>query len=188
MKNLYFCTVFSHLRLEGTIKSPLFVCENEEKLTDLKEKIIAIAESLIQDPSMFLVDVVIKGLDGGTQKVLVLLDGDDGINIDDCASLSRQLGAIMEEQELMSTAYRLEVSSPGLDHPLTTPRQYRKNIGRRVRVTLPDGNRWEGKLTEVTEEDFEVAVEKKVEKKQTLTPTRWAYTDISKTMVLVSFN
>ncbi|HAA19140.1 MAG TPA: ribosome maturation factor RimP [Cytophagales bacterium] len=172
----------------GPTKSPLFVCENEENLTDLKVKIKAIVESLLQDPSMFLVDVVIKGLDGGMQKVLVLLDGDQGINIDDCASISRQLGGIMEEQELMSSAYRLEVSSPGLDHPLMSARQYKKNMGRRVRVTLPDGNRWEGKLTDVTEEDFEVAVEKKVEKKQTLTPTRWAYTDISKTMVLVSFN
>lgn len=145
------------------------------------------AEAQIEDPALFLVDVVIKGLAGGKQKVIVLLDGDQGITIDDCAKVSRGLGVELEERDLMPEAYTLEVSSPGLDHPLIMLRQFQKNIGRRVRVTLSEGERVDGELLAATDTDFEVAVETKEKKKVTLTPTRFAYADVEKTMVLVSF-
>ena len=54
----------------------------------------------------------------GNQKVLVLIDGDEGVNIDDCSKISRKVGPILEEGDFMPGKYLLEVSSPGLDHPL----------------------------------------------------------------------
>ena len=59
-------------------------------------------------------------------KILILVDGDEGITIDRCAEISRRTGATLEEQETMSDAYVLEVSSPGLEHPLKLMRQYKK--------------------------------------------------------------
>lgn len=175
------------LCLEGTLSGPLFSYEKLNVLADLKEEIKKIVEDLLTEPMLFLVEVVIKGSGDGKQKVIVLLDGDEGINVETCAHVSRALGNTIEERDLISQAFTLEVSSPGLDHPLMSSRQYKKNVGRRVRVTLPDGTREEGKLLNATETDFEVAVEKKVDKKPITATTKWSYGQIEKTMVLVSF-
>lgn len=156
-------------------------------MADLKERIMQMADRHLDDPALFMVDVVIKGLDGGKVKVIVLVDGDEGITIDTCAGLSRALGAELEEQDVIGHAYTLEVSSPGLDHPLAMPRQYQKNVGRRVKVTLTDGSQVVGELLSATEENFDVAVETTEKKKTTITPTTLAYGEIQKTMVLVSF-
>lgn len=107
-----------------------------------------VEEILAEEDTLFLVDVIIKG-HVGSQKVLVLIDGDEGISIDKCAWVSRKLGGILEEEELFTTKYLLEVSSPGLDHPLSLHRQYVKNKGRNLSVELLDGSKTEGKLIEV---------------------------------------
>ncbi|BDD05884.1 ribosome maturation factor RimP [Aureibacter tunicatorum] len=103
--------------------------------SSLKDRIAEKVNELITDPTYFLVDVIITG-DGGKKKVLILIDGDQGVNVDECGRISRQLGAYLEEEDLISTAYRLEVSSFGLDYPLMLKRQYIKNIGRKVKVKL----------------------------------------------------
>src|SRR5690606_26263026 len=69
----------------------------------------------------------------------ILLDGDQGISIDDCVQVSRHVGFHLEEENVIENAYRLEVSSPGIDSPLVLLRQYTKNIGRDVRLKLEDG-------------------------------------------------
>lgn len=153
---------------------------------DLKEKLVELAEQQITDPALFLVDVILKGV-GSTTKVLVLVDGDQGVNIDACAKVSRGMAAELEELDLFQEAYTLEVSSPGLDHPLSSVRQYQKNVGRRVRVALHMGEQYEGELTLATETHCTVNVESKEKKKKEVTPTEFAYEDIKKTMVLVSF-
>ena len=115
--------------------------------------------------------------------MVILLDGDQGINIDNCAKVSRAVGHAIEEEELMNDAYRLEVSSPGLDHPITLLRQYEKNVGRKVRVTLTDGNDHSGQL--VSANHMEITIEKITKKeKEKLT---LLLKDIQKTEVLVSF-
>ena len=116
----------------------------------------SIVEDIIKDePSLFLVDVIVKG-HVGNQKVLVLLDGDEGVSIDKCASVSRKLGHHLEEEELFDTKYVLEVSSPGLDHPLSLHRQYVKNKGRNLEVDLENGDKVEGQLTEVLEDNIQL--------------------------------
>ncbi|MDH5366860.1 MAG: ribosome maturation factor RimP, partial [Cyclobacteriaceae bacterium] len=88
-----------------------------------------------------------------------------------------------EEEELINDAFRLEVSSPGLDHPITLLRQYEKNVGRQVKITLNDGLSHTGKL--LTANDNEITIEqtiKKENKKLTI-----LFKDIQKTQVQVSF-
>ncbi|WP_424962469.1 ribosome maturation factor RimP [Ekhidna sp.] len=111
-----------------------------------------LAEEAISDKnSLFLVDVKVKG-NTGNQKVLVFVDGDDGISIDECSSISRKIGAELEENDIMPGKYTLEVSSPGLDFPITLHRQYEKNVGRSLQVELVNGQMEEGELVEVTKD------------------------------------
>lgn len=149
-------------------------------------QIKAYVESLLADEKeIFLVDMVQKGV-GSTAKLIVLLDGDNGVTIDQCASISRQTSHYIDEESDLTEPLTLEVSSAGLDHPLTLTRQYFKNIGKKVKVTLNDGNVIEGSLTEVTEEliklDVMVNPKKKVTEEEVI-----KFEDINKTIVLVSF-
>src|ERR1700684_1279741 len=96
----------------------------EKRVTELVEEKIA----EIQRPDLFLVDVKMHA----NGKLIILLDGDKGIGIADCAAVSRYVGFRLEEESAIEDAYNLEVSSPGLDMPLTLVRQYIKNIGRNL--------------------------------------------------------
>ncbi|HTF28532.1 MAG TPA: ribosome assembly cofactor RimP [Flavitalea sp.] len=106
---------------------------------------------LAEHPGYFLVEVKIKP----TNNVKVYLDGDAGISIEKCIMFNRALYKQFEETVLFpADDFSLEVSSPGLDEPLKLFRQYKKNIGREVEVTLKDGARIEGKLKEAAEEEI----------------------------------
>ena len=132
-------------------------------------------------PEQFLVEILVKG-NINSQKVLVLIDSDSGLTIDGCAKISRSLGAQLELEELFDGKYTLEVSSPGLDHPLKNFRQYGKNLGRSLKVELNDGNIEEGKLSKVSEEAITINKGKKDFEKSI------PFDQINKTMVLVTFN
>ena len=106
-----------------------------------------VAELLAPTPHLFVVGVDVRGRQGGTQKVEVLLDGDNGIGIDEVVEISRALGNALEEQDLIKGAYNLEVGSPGVDHPLALPRQYAKNVGRYLKLETRDGQTHNGQLT-----------------------------------------
>lgn len=152
---------------------------------DLKDKIISLVESNLEE-SHFLVDVVISAK-RGPKKVLILLDGDHGVTIDHCARLSRILGQLLDEEELIDDKYMLEVSSPGVDYPITLDRQYRKNIGRNIKVSLKDGTEAKGKLMEVNENGILLDREKKKGKKMEYELSKLLFLEIDKSIVQVSF-
>jgi ribosome maturation factor RimP len=131
------------------------------------------------------VDVIVSSKQG-PGKVTVILDGDHGITIDDCASLSRKLLTAMEEQGLTEN-FTLEVTTPGLDHPLKLKRQYRKNIGRAMKVQLKDKTVERGKLMEVNENEIALEQEIKEGKKKEVKRTVLPFTEIEKAIVQVSF-
>lgn len=153
---------------------------------ELTETIKALAEKHLADDNFFIVDVISKGISGKT-KVLVLLDSDTDITIDDCANLSRSLAEDIELEELIDVAYILEVSSPGLDHPLSSLRQFRKNIGRRLKVRLNDNSMVEGELKTVNDVAIILAAEKKENKKKVIEEKTINFSEIEKANVLVSF-
>src|SRR5687767_2735293 len=123
-------------------------------LQDLTAEIKKMAEPLLGDESLFVVDVI-ASFRGSPKKLLVILDGDKGVNIDACADVSRELSKVLDETNLVDGAFVLEVSTPGLDQPLKTNRQYVKNIGRNVKVKTKDKT-IEGKLTTVNEAKIEL--------------------------------
>src|ERR1700761_6885443 len=124
----------------------------EKRVTQLvEEKIAEMAR-----PDLFLVSAKLQP----NGKLTILVDGDKGIGIAECAQISRHVGFHLEEEDIIKTAYNLEVSSPGIDMPLSLPRQYTKNVGRNLAIKMADGSKREGKLTALTEDA--VIVEEKI--------------------------
>jgi ribosome maturation factor RimP len=152
---------------------------------ELTEHIRQLAEKQLKDSSQFVVEVV-ASLRKKPNKIVVIIDGDNGVTIDDCAVISLGLSQILDKDEILPDRYMLEVSTPGLDHPLKLKRQYYKNAGRKVRVKTSAGIQ-EGLLKVVNEEALTLEQEsgkgKKKEVKEVIIP----FTDIEKTFVLVSF-
>ncbi len=153
---------------------------------DIANRVTQIAQSHLKDDSHFIVDVISKGVTGKT-KFLILLDGDEGITIDDCAELSRKVAADIELDDLIEYAYVLEVSSPGLDHPIKLNRQYAKNIGRKLSLKMITGEEFKGELVDVNDASIEVLKEKKVQKKKEVEKVNVLLNEIEKAKVLVSF-
>jgi len=124
-----------------------------------------LAENL-GDESLFLVEINLKK-GAGQYRVEVILDGDDGISIDQCATISRQLGEYLESEDVFDAAYNIEVSSPGLGNPLIKARQYKNNIGRKVKVEYDDSGHRKSVTGILKEINDQVLVVEKKEKKRT---------------------
>jgi len=86
----------------------------------------------------------------GKRRVLrVAIDKDGGVTMDDIADATREVSRVLDETDAMGQqAYTLEVSSPGVDRPLTLPRHWRRNTGRLVKVVLDEGDPVTGRITE----------------------------------------
>jgi ribosome maturation factor RimP len=152
----------------------------------LKEKIENWARQALLNDSQFLVDVVVSSKQG-PQKVTVILDGDHGITIDDCATVSRKLLGVLEEQGEIGDNFTLEVTTPGVDHPLKTKRQYVKNIGRAVKIQLTDKIVEQGKLAAVDEATLVLEREEKKGKVKEVKKIVVPFSEIERAIVQVSF-
>lgn len=120
-------------------------------MAEIKEKIEELVKGHLKDEDLFLVDVEVAG-GRNARKVTVLIDSDKGVSIDECAKLSRSLSEDLDQLELIEGKFNLDVSSPGLDQPLRLQRQYKKNIGRQVKVITVAGADLKGKLKAVSDE------------------------------------
>lgn len=94
---------------------------------------------------LFLIDLKISPGDD----ITVILDGDNGVSLQDCLDASRAIEFNMDREE---HDFSLQVMSAGLSEPLSTPRQFGKNIGREIEVMLEDSSKIEGELSKVDEE------------------------------------
>jgi ribosome maturation factor RimP len=94
---------------------------------------------------LFLIDLKISAGDD----VTVILDGDNGVTLQDCLDASRAVEFNMDREE---HDFSLQVMSAGLSEPLSTPRQFKKNIGREIEVLLADSSKTEGELAKVDDE------------------------------------
>jgi ribosome maturation factor RimP len=155
---------------------------------DLKGRIEELVEGRLQGSEYFLVNVLIAG-GKSVPKIIVWLDGDAGVSIDKCAEVSRWLSKRIEDDNLIESAYTLEVSSPGIDQPLKLFRQYKQHLGRNLKVSLTNGSTKTGKLEEVKENSIVLTETVKGKKKENLNPVIEIDTkDIEKAFVLISFN
>ena len=126
---------------------------------DLIDKVRELAQGCLADESLFLVEVIISSRAGA--RVLVILDGDKGVTIEVCTRVSRALAEMLDESALIDDNYTLEVTTPGLDHPLKLKRQYYKNVGRGFKVHTKSKELVEGKLTEVNDQKIILQQESK---------------------------
>ncbi|MET4080996.1 ribosome maturation factor RimP [Pedobacter sp. UYP30] len=151
----------------------------------VEERVKALVEEKIADKKdLFLVDVKMLP----NNKLIIEVDGDEGISIQECVDISRHVGFHLEEENAIAQAYNLEVSSPGVGEPLKLQRQYIKNIGRNLAIKFKDGLKKEGKLLEVTPTGLLIEeMVKQKGKKATAVKTVINVNEIIETTVLVSF-
>ena len=118
----------------------------------------------------------------GRRRLLrVLVDRDGGISLDDVAEVTRAISKALDADDIMGDgAYTLEVSSPGVDRPLTLPRHWRRNVSRLVAVTLTAGGKVTGRIKSASEEAAELDVDG--------TTRTVAYADVAKAKVQIEFN
>lgn len=154
----------------------------------LKDKIAEMLEPLLENGLFFVVDLQVNVLKTRIN-ITILVDSDEGIKIEECAKISRKLANGIEAQELIPTAYNLEVSSPGIDQPLVLTRQYLKNIDRTLKVQIKDGAEKVGVLQEVKEDGIILLEEpkKKLKKGEVIEPEFISFLNIEKAKVQISF-
>lgn len=156
-------------------------------MSELKYILEKIVEQHLPDESHFVVDVNLSEK-GGKTVLYILIDADQGVTIDACAKLSRAVADEIETKNLIESAYTLEVSSPGVDYPLSSKRQYQKNVGRELQVLLQSGQDIQGKLEEVSDVGVTVLVKKKEKGKKAVEETvSLSFEEIKKSIVQVSF-
>lgn len=155
---------------------------------DLAATIQQLVESLLKDEKLFVVEVLVA-LKRKPGKITVVLDGDAGVSVENCAEISRALSEMLDKSDLVDGNYNLEVSTPGLDQPLKLKRQYNKNIGRILSVKhAEETGVEEGKLILVTESEITLEQKSGKGKKEEQRIITIPFSSISKAFVTVSFN
>lgn len=119
---------------------------------------------------------------GRRRLVRLVVDKDGGVTLDECAEVSRHVAPVLDAADdlLGSQPYTLEVSSPGVARPLSTPAHWRRSIGRLVTVTRTDGSSVTGRLTSSGDESGELSVE--------ATTILVRYDEVAKAVVQVELN
>lgn len=104
-----------------------------EHPSTLAQRIKAHVEEVIAGSPLYVVEVVVRGRKG-SQVVEVFVDSDEALNIEELARINRELGFLLDTENVIDSRYSLNVSSPGVQRPLKLPRQFGKNVGRKLRV------------------------------------------------------
>lgn len=130
-------------------------------------KIDTLIEPILAEAGVELVELALKGVPGN-RVIQIFIDVAEGrVTVGQCQSVSRQVAAIFEEEDFIDGKYRLEVSSPGVERPLKTARDFQKNIGRQVTVKYwlgDDKKTLQGKIEAVDDVAVQVSVGKQVTK------------------------
>ena len=121
---------------------------------DTLSAVVELLEPLLLEKKLELVDIEIKGR--GAKKLLrIYIDKQGGVTVDDCASLSRELGVLLDVHDLIAGSYTLEISSPGLRRALKGPKDYERFVGKKVKINTYDDiekkNLFIGRLVEYRE-------------------------------------
>ena len=113
----------------------------------LSEKVTELVQPVVESAGFFLEDVHV--LSPGNHRIITcIVDGQTPLNLDQVTSVSRNISELLDTAEFMGeTAFTLEVTSPGVDRPLTLARHWQKNINRLVRVVHLDGSVTAGRIT-----------------------------------------
>jgi ribosome maturation factor RimP len=150
----------------------------------IKDQISELITPALQQAGYFLEDVNIVS-PGNHRIVTVIVDGETALNLDQVTVASKLVSELMDEAPFMGeTPFTLEVTSPGIDRPLTLPRHFAKNVTRLLKVTQNDGAVITGRITSNTENDVTLSVAEKKETKEVVV----ALADIKRAVVEIEFN
>lgn len=149
-----------------------------------KNHIAQLVNEEISGSEIFLVHVSV----GGANRIIVEVDSPNGVNVSDCAKISRFIESKLDREK---EDFELTVSSPGLDNPFRVPQQYAKNIGRNVVVDLNNGKQMKGILKNFNNESVELETQQKEKignkKELVLKNQLLTLNEIKQTRVVVSF-
>ncbi|MFP5439405.1 MAG: ribosome assembly cofactor RimP [Bacteroidia bacterium] len=152
----------------------------------LKDKVEALVAAALEEyTDLFLIDLTV----GTDNKIMLTIDGDNGVTLQDCINMSRAVEHNLDREE---EDFALEVASAGASSPLTLPRQYKKNIGRTLLVKTAEGE-IEAPLVDATDEvailEWTAREPKKIGKgKETVTKrAEIPYGDIKQAVVVIKF-
>ncbi len=136
---------------------------------------------VVDAAGLFLEDVHIAS-PGNRRVVTVVVDGTVNLNLDEVTAITKEISAILDVS-LADLSYTLEVTSPGVDRPLTVPRHWQKNIGRLVKSVMVNGEVITGRVEVVHDESVCVIVEGKTPHKIEL-----PFVEIKRAQVEIEFN
>ena len=150
----------------------------------LTQSISDLISPAVTEAGFFLEEVQIA-TPGSHRIITCVVDGPTPLNLDQVTVASRLISELLDTAEFMGeTPFTLEVTSPGVDRPLTQPRHWTKNLTRLIKVTLNDGATFTGRLTEFNESDATLVENIKGRiKEHTL-----AFADIKRAVVEIEFN
>lgn len=150
----------------------------------LKDQIAELITPALQQAGYFLEDVNLV-TPGNHRIVTVIVDGESALNLDQVTVASKLVSELMDEAPFMGeTPFTLEVTSPGIDRPLTLPRHFAKNVTRLLKVTKTDGEVVIGRIASNTDADVTLTVAVKKETKEVVV----ALADIKRAVVEIEFN
>lgn len=121
-----------------------------------------LAEPVLGELGFRLMRVKISGRDGGTVQIMAERPNGE-MSVEDCATISRRLAPVLDAYDPMPGAYRLEVSSPGIDRPLVRPSDFATCIGHAAKVELKESldgrKRFKGTIEDVVDEEVHLKIE-----------------------------
>ena len=150
----------------------------------LKDQISELISPALHQAGYFLEDINVVS-PGNHRIVTVIVDGESALNLDQVTVASKLVSELVDEASFMGeTPFTLEVTSPGIDRPLTLPRHFSKNVTRLLKVTKNDGAVIAGRITSNTDVDVTLTVTDKKEVKEVAI----ALSDIKRAVVEIEFN
>ncbi|MER6119040.1 ribosome maturation factor RimP [Streptomyces sp. NPDC001743] len=154
--------------------------------TTQSERLRGLVEPLVSAEQLDLEEIEVSR--AGRRRVLrIIVDSEDGVELDACADLSRAISEKLDETDVMGEdEYVLEVSSPGADRPLTEHRHYVRATGRLARLTPVEGDEFVARILAVDEEGLDLEVPGVKGRKPT--SRRIAFAEIAKARVELEFN
>ncbi len=150
----------------------------------LSDKITELVQPAVESAGFFLEDVHVVS-PGNHRIVTCIVDGHTPLNLDQVTSVSRDISELLDAADFMDdTAFTLEVTSPGVDRPLTLGRHWKKNINRLVKVVKHDGSVINGRITSVEESHALLSEDIKGKSKEHTV----VFADIKRAKVEIEFN
>ena len=118
----------------------------------LQDSLTKLLKPAVENAGFFLEQVLVTN--PGNHRILTcVVDGPKPLNLDEVTVVSRLISALLDESELIDDAFTLEVTSPGVDRPLTERRHWEKNVTRVISMVMNDGSSLTARLTELRESD-----------------------------------